>query len=208
MQETAQRDGRRRNRNRNRNRSNRDERREGGGAGPKAKHQPSGFSKFLSIITFGLVGGGKKKSVHSGPRPERQPTTNVTYVGGASEGKPREDRRERREREPREPRQPQTPREVTSERLHVGNLSFDAGESDLFELFNGVGSVRNAEIVVNKHNQRSKGFGFVTMSSLEEAKRAVAELHNKEFMGRALTVGGAKPPREDRGDSSSDDSAE
>src|ERR687884_460283 len=47
------------------------------------------------------------------------------------------------------------PVEVTSPRLYVGNLSFDATESDLFELFNGVGSVQNAEIVSYKHNQRS-----------------------------------------------------
>jgi RNA recognition motif-containing protein len=75
----------------------------------------------------------------------------------------------------------------------VGNLSYDASESDLFELFNGVGAVRNAEVVVNSRTQRSKGFAFVTMSSLEEAKRAVAELHGKEFMSRPLQISGAKP---------------
>jgi RNA recognition motif-containing protein len=199
MQETAQRDGRRRN---NRNRNNRRDRSEGGsGSGPRAKHQqPTGF--FAKLLSF--IGLGKKKPARREDRPHREPVTNVTYAGGAQ--KPREDRGERRERSDREPRQPQAPREVTSERLHVGNLSFDASESDLFELFNGVGSVRNAEIVVNKHNQRSKGFGFITMSSMDEAKRAVAELHNKAFMGRNLTVGGAKPPREDREASSSDES--
>src|SRR5438445_3473445 len=63
--------------------------------------------------------------------------------------------------------------EVTSPRLYVGNLSFDATESDLFELFNGVGHVQNAEVVTYRHNQRSKGFAFVSMQTLEEAKRAV-----------------------------------
>lgn len=82
--------------------------------------------------------------------------------------------------------------EVTTPRLYVGNLSFDASESDLFELFNGVGQVQNAEVVTYKHNQRSKGFAFVQMQTVEEAKRAVTELHDKEFLGRKLVVSGAK----------------
>ncbi len=82
--------------------------------------------------------------------------------------------------------------EVTTPRLYVGNLSFDATESDLFELFNGVGQVQNAEVVTYKHNQRSKGFAFVQMQTVEEAKRAVNELHDKEFLGRKLLVSGAK----------------
>jgi hypothetical protein len=88
--------------------------------------------------------------------------------------------------------------EVTSPRLYVGNLSFDATESDLFDLFNGVGQVRNAEIVSHKYTQRSKGFAFVQMASIEEAKRAVAELHDKEFLGRKLVVSGAKTPDMER----------
>ncbi|HEX8898662.1 MAG TPA: RNA-binding protein, partial [Chthoniobacterales bacterium] len=63
--------------------------------------------------------------------------------------------------------------EVTTPRLYVGNLSFDATESDLFELFNGVGAVQNAEVVTYRHNQRSKGFAFVQMLTVDEAKRAV-----------------------------------
>jgi RNA recognition motif-containing protein len=82
--------------------------------------------------------------------------------------------------------------EVTTPRLYVGNLSFDATESDLFELFNGVGAVQNAEVVTYKHNQRSKGFAFVQMQTVDEAKRAVEELHDKEFLGRKLVVSGAK----------------
>ena len=82
--------------------------------------------------------------------------------------------------------------EVTSPRLYVGNLSFEATESDLFDLFNGVGHVQNAEVVSYRHNQRSKGFAFVQMQTVEEAKRAVEELHDKEFLGRRLVVSGAK----------------
>ena len=93
--------------------------------------------------------------------------------------------------QPRPARKPESV-EVTSPRLYVGNLSFDATESDLFELFNGVGHVQNAEVVSYRHNQRSKGFAFVQMQTVEEAKRAVEELHDKEFLGRKLVVSGAK----------------
>ena len=95
------------------------------------------------------------------------------------------------QQQPRPARKPEAV-EVTTPRLYVGNLSFDATESDLFELFNGVGQVQNAEVVTYKHNQRSKGFAFVQMLTVDEAKRAVAELHDKEFLGRKLVVSGAK----------------
>jgi RNA recognition motif-containing protein len=82
--------------------------------------------------------------------------------------------------------------EVSSPKIYVGNLSFDATEGDLFELFNGVGKVQNAEVVSNKYTHKSKGFAFVTMTSVDEARRAVTELHDKQFMGRKLVVSGAK----------------
>jgi RNA recognition motif-containing protein len=82
--------------------------------------------------------------------------------------------------------------EVNSPKLYVGNLSYDATESDLFDLFKGVGAVRNAEVVTHRQTERSKGFGFVTMSTVDEAKRAVVELHDREFMGRKLVVSGSK----------------
>jgi RNA recognition motif-containing protein len=82
--------------------------------------------------------------------------------------------------------------EVSSPKIYVGNLSFDAVESDLYELFNGVGQVQNAEVVSNKYTHKSKGFAFVTMLTVDEARRAVTELHDKEFMGRKLVVSGAK----------------
>ncbi len=93
---------------------------------------------------------------------------------------------------PSRPLRKPEPIDVTSPKLYVGNLSFEAAESDLFELFKGIGAVRNAEIVTNKFNEKSKGFGFVTMSSIDEARRAVSELHDKEFLGRKLVVTGAK----------------
>jgi RNA recognition motif-containing protein len=120
--------------------------------------------------------------------------------GSARRERTRDESREvRPSREPREPRAPREPRkpemvEVTTPRLYIGNLSYDAGESDLFELFSGVGTVANVEIITNKHTQRSKGFGFVQMNSVSEAKRAVEELHDKDYLGRKLVVSGAKLP--------------
>jgi hypothetical protein len=97
------------------------------------------------------------------------------------------------ERSARQVRKPEAV-EVTSTKLYVGNLSYDTTESDLAELFNGVGAVISAEIVSHKDTHRSKGFGFVAMTTIDEAKRAVTELHDKEFMGRKLVVSGAKTP--------------
>lgn len=82
--------------------------------------------------------------------------------------------------------------EVTTPKLYIGNLSYDATENDLFELFNGVGIVRNVEVATHKETDKSKGFGFVAMSTVDEARRAVTELHDKPFMGRKLVVSGAK----------------
>jgi hypothetical protein len=110
----------------------------------------------------------------------------------------RNGQQQQQQREPRPQRKPE-PIEVTSPRLYVGNLSFDATESDLFELFNGVGHVQNAEVVSYRHNQRSKGFAFVQMQTIEEAKRAVEELHDKEFLGRKLVVSGAKSSEHSHG---------
>ena len=120
---------------------------------------------------------------------------NGNHVAKASRGPARNgartERPDRPERPERIARKPESV-EVTSSRLYVGNLSFTATESDLFELFNGVGQVQNAEVVTYKHNQRSKGFAFVQMLNIDEAKRAVSELHDKEFLGRKLVVSGAK----------------
>jgi len=98
----------------------------------------------------------------------------------------------RKEQQPPRPTRKPEAIEVTTPKLYIGNLSYDATESDLQELFKGVGIVKSAEIVSHKYNEKSKGFGFVTMTTIDEAKRAVLELHDKEFMGRKLVVSGAK----------------
>lgn len=128
---------------------------------------------------------------------ERPAPSRVTNNAGPSNRPTREPSRAQEPRAPKQVRKPENI-EVTSPRIYVGNLSFDATESDLLELFNGVGLVQNVEIVTNKHTQRSKGFGFVQMQTTEEAKRAVEVLHDKDYMGRKLVVSGAKAVDERR----------
>ncbi|MBS0657657.1 MAG: RNA-binding protein [Verrucomicrobia bacterium] len=84
------------------------------------------------------------------------------------------------------------PADVTTPRLYVGNLSFDATDEDITNLFKGVGKVASAEVVTHRNTDRSKGFAFVQMQTVDEARRAVAELHDRPFMGRPLKVSGAK----------------
>lgn len=84
---------------------------------------------------------------------------------------------------------------VTSPRLYVGNLSYDTAESDLFDLFSKVGSVRNVELVMDRRANRSKGFGFVEMNDIDVAKEAVMKLHRQDFQGRQIVVSGAKSDR-------------
>ncbi len=169
--------------------------------------QPSGFQKFLSAISFGLLGKPKPRA-KTQPRPaavtppdrnEDRPARSEQRSGGR-DARPAGGQSPRPPRE-REARPAPNPADVISERLYVGNLSYDATESDLTELFNGVGQVRSAEVVVNNRTQRSKGFAFVTMADIEQARRAVVELTNKDFMGRPLQVSGAKPPSKDRDNS-------
>ena len=82
-------------------------------------------------------------------------------------------------------------------KLYVGNLSYDVDSSQLEEMFTGHGTVTSAQIITDRDTGRSKGFGFVEMSSDAEAQAAIAALNGKENGGRALTVNEAKP-REDR----------
>jgi cold-inducible RNA-binding protein len=85
-------------------------------------------------------------------------------------------------------------------KLYVGNLSFQTSSEDLQELFAQVGTVESASVVEDRDTGRSRGFGFVEMSSKEEGQAAIQQLNGKEVGGRALTVNEAKP-REDRGGS-------
>jgi hypothetical protein len=128
----------------------------------------------------------------------RQPKSNTRNArsaeGATQEKQPRPERQERTrgERQPKERPRGGNRDSVESPRVYVGNLSYDVSEQDLQELFKGIGGVRNVEIVYNRSTHRSKGYGFVEMLHMDEAIRAVEVLHDQHFMGRKLTVSGAK----------------
>ena len=84
-----------------------------------------------------------------------------------------------------------------STKLFVGNLSFNATENDLQDAFAAYGTVVEANLMMDRATGRPRGFGFVTMSTPEEAQKAIAGLNGKEVDGRALTVNVARP-REER----------
>ena len=84
-----------------------------------------------------------------------------------------------------------------SNKLFVGNLSFNITENDLQDAFAAYGTVTEANLMMDRMSNRPRGFGFVTMSTPEEAQKAIAGLNGKELDGRALTVNVARP-REER----------
>ena len=86
-------------------------------------------------------------------------------------------------------------------KLYVGNLPYSVTDSSLNQLFSQAGSVASAQVIIDRQSGRSKGFGFVEMSSDQEAASAIEKFNGKDFEGRPLTVNEAKPPvpRENRG---------
>lgn len=85
-----------------------------------------------------------------------------------------------------------------SVKLYVGNLDFGTTNQDLSDMFAEIGTVESANVVEDRETGRSRGFGFVEMSSKTEGENAIAQLDGKEVNGRHLKVNEAKP-REDRG---------
>ncbi len=85
-----------------------------------------------------------------------------------------------------------------SMKLYVGNLAFQTSSDDLQQLFSQAGTVESASVVEDRETGRSRGFGFVEMSSNEEGGAAIKQFDGHEVGGRALKVNEAKP-REDRG---------
>ncbi|HEX3856788.1 MAG TPA: RNA-binding protein [Verrucomicrobiae bacterium] len=84
-----------------------------------------------------------------------------------------------------------------SNKLFVGNLSFNTTENDLQDAFAAHGTVTETNLMMDRMSGRPRGFGFITMSTAEEAQKAIAALNGAQLDGRALTVNVAKP-REER----------
>jgi len=78
-------------------------------------------------------------------------------------------------------------------KLYVGNLTYDVANADLEQLFSAHGTVDSASVIMDRDSGRSKGFGFVEMSTETEAQAAIAALDGKDHGGRALKVNEAKP---------------
>lgn len=144
----------------------------------------TGFQKFLKAISFGLIDPRKKPK--SGSRKPSSRKSAPSKKGGA-----------RRKPEIVEP---------TTPRLYVGNLSYDVTDEELNEVFSGSGTVKEASVVRHGGSGRSKGFAFVEMSSLEEAKAAASKLNDKEIQGRSIFVTGAKAQKPRSGDDRRGDS--
>lgn len=84
-----------------------------------------------------------------------------------------------------------------SNKMFVGNLSFNTTQNDLQDAFSAHGTVTEVNLMMDRETGRPRGFGFVTMSTAEEAQNAIAALNGKQMDGRDLTVNVAKP-REER----------
>jgi len=165
------------------------------GGGPRRDSRPStgGFWGFIKKL-FGMGGG----SSASAPSQQR-------HSNGRTSA-------------PRVPRnRTAPPMEVLTPRLYVGNLSYDASESDVFDHLSKIAAVKNVE-VVREGGGNSKGFAFAEMQTLEGAQEVAKKLHDTDFMGRLLIVNGAKstgerfggggrqdrPPRDERSERGSE----
>jgi len=82
---------------------------------------------------------------------------------------------------------------IMAKKLYVGGLSYDTNESTLKDTFAQAGTVNSATVIIDKMSGRSKGFGFVEMSSDEEVQKAIEMFNGKELDGRTLTVNEARP---------------
>lgn len=86
-------------------------------------------------------------------------------------------------------------------KLYVGNLPFNVTDESLQQIFSQAGNVQSAKIITDRDTGRSKGFGFVEMSTDQEAADAIQKFNGAEYGGRNMTVAEARPmvPREERG---------
>lgn len=165
-----------------RNRNNNNKRR---GVPQRRKPAPKKLTfwqKFLKAIGLYKEAGNKKPETKKSQTPHNKSATKKATA--------------KKTTKKRAPKQA-PPQKVDSNRLYVGNLSYDVGENDLIDLFKGFGAVKNAEIIYNKRTQRSKGFAFVEMISVDDAKRSAEVLHEQPFMGRNLIVNGARTSEEE-----------
>lgn len=169
---------------------------------PRPEETPTGKPSLLKRILsfFGIgrkkdeLGGEPIRNNNNTPKKSRQPRQR-TGQGGNPAASARAGRRRAASTLP-----------TRNARLYVGNLSYEATEAELEDLFKGFGNVRSVEIIYNPRTYKSKGYAFVEMYQLDDARRAAEVLHGQPFMGRELMVSAASektehPRREDADES-------
>ena len=82
--------------------------------------------------------------------------------------------------------------------IYLGNLSYEVDDNDLRTLFEEFGPVQSSNVIVDKYNGRSKGFGFVIMENQDEAKKAISQLNGTLLQDREIIVNEAKPKNNDK----------
>lgn len=84
-------------------------------------------------------------------------------------------------------------------KMYVGNIAFNATEEDLRGLFSEYGEIESLKIIKDNFTGQSRGFGFIEMVDENDAKKAIAALNGKDFMGKTLSVAEARPQQKQRG---------
>lgn len=151
--------------------------------------KPSFISRVLSFFGFGKK---KDKKADKKQQGERKPRTKAPENVRIAKGRANQTGNPAARGKRRATSVPPT----KNSRLYVGNLSYEATESELEDLFKGFGHVRSVEIIYNPRTYKSKGYAFVEMVNMDDAKRAAEVLHGQPFMGREMMVSAASEKAE------------
>ena len=162
--------------------------------------KPSLLQRILSFFGFGKKKDAAKKENRKNDK--RKPKENVRVAKGRSNQGGNPAARQEKQR-----RRPASVSPTRNARLYVGNLSYEASEAELEDLFKGFGNVRSVEIIYNTRTYKSKGYAIVEMQKLEDAQRAAEVLHGQPFIGRELMVSAASE-RPENADKSEDTQAD
>lgn len=158
---------------------------------PRPEAAPEKKKSFLQRL-MNFFGFGKKKDDKKAKAPRKQAPQNVRVAKGAAKQNNQGGNPAARGSKRRATSVPPT----RNARLYVGNLSYEATESELEDLFKGFGHVRSVEIIYNTRTYKSKGYAFVEMVRMEDACKAAEVLHGQPFMGRELMVSAASERQE------------
>lgn len=163
---------------------------------PRPEDAPVKKKSFLQKL-LGFLGFGKKKETGKDNPASRSKDKNARSNVRVARG------RGQASVAPRRGRRAASVVPTENSRLYVGNLAYEATESEIEELFKGFGNVRSVEVIYNPRTYKSKGYAFVEMARLADAQKATEVLHGQPFMGRELMVSAASD-RMEHADSSKD----